>query len=410
MKLWLALLVAVFSIVQTSAAATVKLGNEVLASHKFRELRGKRVGLITNPSGVNSQLVQTVDILHNAPEVNLVALFAPEHGIYGDVPAGDHVTNRIDERTGVIVYSIYGKTRKPTPEMLKNIDALVFDLQDIGCRSYTFISTMGLAMEACAENGVEFIVLDRPNPLGGERVEGPMLEDKFRSFVSQWDIPYVHGMTTGELARMINGEGWISKPCKLTVVPMKGWKRSMTWEDTGLPWVPTSPHIPHGDSPMFYVATGVLGELMAANIGVGYTLPFQTIAVTNINMHDFAETMNAYNLPGVRFKPVTYKPYYATYKGESVSGVQVYFTDPRRAPLMAINFYAWEGLKKTAGVDLFAIAVNAKRGFDMFDKVNGTDKVRHALQQGKPAAEIVASWAAGEKQFRNDRKKYLIYR
>jgi uncharacterized protein YbbC (DUF1343 family) len=409
MKLWLGLLFATLALLNSSLAANVKLGNEVLAANKFKQLKGKRVGLITNPSGVNRVLVQTVDILHDAPEVNLVALYAPEHGIYGDVAAGDHVVNRKDERTGLMVYSIYGKTRKPTAEMLKDIDVMVFDLQDIGCRSYTFISTMGLAMEACAENNIEFMVLDRPNPLGGERIEGPMLEEKFRSFVSQWDIPYVHGLTTGELAKMINGQGWIKKPCKLTVVPAKGWKRSMTWDQTELPWVPTSPHIPHGDSPMFYVATGVIGELMAANIGVGYTLPFQCMAVTNINMHAFADTMNGYGLPGVRFKPVTYKPYYATYKGETVSGVQVYFTDPRRVSLMAINFYAWEGLKKTANVDLFADAVKAKRGFDMFDKVNGTDKVRKALQEGKPAKEIVASWEAGEKEFRKARKPYLIY-
>ncbi|MFN7140447.1 MAG: exo-beta-N-acetylmuramidase NamZ domain-containing protein [Limisphaerales bacterium] len=409
MKLWFTLLITALACVISVPAANVRLGNEVLAANGFKQLRGKRVGLITNPSGVNSQLVQTVDILHQAPEVNLVALFAPEHGIYGDVPAGDHVQNRKDERTGLTVFSVYGKTRKPTPEMLKGIDALVFDLQDIGCRSYTFISTMGLAMEAAAENNIEFVVLDRPNPLGGERIEGPMLEEKFRSFVSQWDIPYVHGLTTGELARMINEKGWIKKKCKLTIVPMKGWKRSMTWEQTGLPWVPTSPHIPHGDSPMFYVATGVLGELMVANIGVGYTIPFQSIAITNVNMHDFAETMNNYGLPGVRFKPVTYKPYYSTLKDQTVSGVQVYFTEPRRVPLMAINFYAWEGLKKTANIDLFAKAVEAKRGFDMFDKVNGTDKVRKALQEGRPAAEIVASWKAGEDQFRRDRRPYLIY-
>ncbi len=409
MKLWLTVLLASFAFLQSDAVAKVKLGNEVLAANGFKQLRGKRVGLITNPSGVNSQLVQTVDILRNSPRVNLVALFAPEHGIYGDVSAGDKIKNRTDERTGLPVLSVYGETRKPTSEMLKGIDALVFDLQDIGCRSYTFISTMGLAMEACAENNVEFIVLDRPNPLGGERVEGPMLEDKFRSFVSQWDIPYVHGLTTGELAKMINGKGWIKKPCKLTVVPMKGWRRSLTWEQTKLPWVPTSPHVPHGNSPMFYVSTGVLGELLACNNGVGYTIPFQSVATTNINMHKFADIMNAYKLPGVRFKPVTYKPYYSTLKGETVSGVQLFFTDPREAKLMAINFYAWEGLKKAGNVDLFVDAVKAKRGFDMFDKVNGTDKVRKALQEGQPAAEIVASWKAGEAQFRKDRRPYLIY-
>jgi uncharacterized protein YbbC (DUF1343 family) len=342
--------------------------------------------------------------------VNLVALFGPEHGIYGDIPAGDKITDRIDERTGLPVFSLYGATRKPAPEMLENIDVLVFDIQDIGCRSYTYISTMGLAMEACAEAGIEFVVLDRPNPLGGERIEGPRLEEQFRSFVSQWDVPYVHGLTIGELARMINGEGWISRPVKLTVVPMKGWRRSMTWRETGLHWVPTSPHVPQGDSPMFLVATGIVGELGGANIGVGYTLPFQCIGAPGVNMHDFAEFMNGYGLPGVRFQPLTYRPYYATFREQTISGAQIYFTESRRAPLTAINFYLLEGLKKVAGFDVFAEAVKSKRGFDMFDKVNGTDSVRKALQDGVPAAEIVASWKAGEEAFRQQRKKYLIYR
>jgi uncharacterized protein YbbC (DUF1343 family) len=376
---------------------------------KFAELRGKKVGLLTNPSGVNRQLESTIEMLRAAPGVNLTALFGPEHGIYGDVPAGDKVESRTDPRTGLPVYSLYGATRKPTPEMLKGLNALVYDLQDTGCRSYTFISTMGVAMEACAENGVEFVVLDRPNPLGGERVEGPLVEEKFRSFVSKWNVPYVYGLTCGELARMINGEGWIKQSCKLTVVPMKGWKRSMVWRDTGLPWVPTSPHVPHGDSPLFYVATGMLGEIGGVNTGVGYTLPFQTVAAPGVNAHEFARILNTYKLPGVRFNPVTYKPYYFTYKDEIVSGVQIYFHEPSRAPLTAINFYALEALKRQAGRDLFAEAVKANKSFGMFDKVNGTDATRRALQAGTTAGEIVASWKAGEEKFRRQRSKYLLY-
>src|SRR5258706_4698427 len=239
----------------------VKLGNEVLAENRFRSLRGKRIGLITNPSGVNRNLQSTIEILRHGKGVNLAALFGPEHGIYGDIPAGNAVESHVDVRTGLPVHSLYGATRKPSAQMLTGLDALVYDLQDTGCRSYTFISTMGLAMEACADSGSEFIVLDRPNPLGGLRVEGPPVEPAFRSFVSQWNVPYVYGMTCGELARMINGEHWITNSCKLTVVSMKGWKRSMTWRDTGLPWVPTSPHVPYGDSPLYQVATGMLGEI-----------------------------------------------------------------------------------------------------------------------------------------------------
>jgi uncharacterized protein YbbC (DUF1343 family) len=388
----------------------VKLGNEVLAESNFKALAGKRVGLITNPSGVNRRLESTIEVLRAAPGVKLVALFGPEHGIYGDVPAGDKVASRTDERTGLPVHSLYDKTRKPTPEMLKGLDVLVYDLQDTGCRSYTFVSTMGVAMEACGAAGVEFVVLDRPNPLGGVRVEGPLVEqEKLRSFVSRWDVPYVYGMTCGELAQMINERGWITNRCKLTVIPMRGWERTMVWRDTGLPWVPASPHVPHGESPLFQVATGMLGEIGGVSIGVGYTLPFQCVAATNVNPHQLAETLNGYRLSGVRFQPVTFKPYYAAFKDQFVGGVQLYFTDPANAPLTAINFYALEALKQVAGRDLFAEAVKAKKKFDMFDKVNGTDSMRRALQDGKSAAEIVASWRAGEEKFREDRKKFLLY-
>lgn len=408
LSLWGCAVFTAFTV--TAASPRVKLGNEVLAQQNFKALAGKRVGLITNPSGVNSQLISTIDLLRAAPNVKLVALYGPEHGVYGDAWAGDHVANQSDPRTGLPVFSLYGKTRKPTPEMLKGIDVLVYDLQDTGCRSYTFISTMGVAMEACAEAGIEFVVLDRPNPLGGERIEGTLIEnEKYRSFVSQWDVPYVYGMTCGELARMINGKGWIKKPVKLTVIPLKGWKRSMVWRDTGLPWVPTSPHVPHDESALFQVATGMIGEIGGASTGIGYPLPFQCVAAPNVDQHKLAETLNAYRLPGVRFVPVSYKPYYFAFSNQPIAGVQIYFTDPRRAPLTAINFYAMEGLKRVAGRDLFDEAVKANKKFDMFDKVNGTDATRQALQSGKSAAEIVASWRPGEEKFRQQRKRYLIY-
>ena len=389
--------------------AEVRLGNEVLARSNFKALQGKRVGLITNPSGVSRNLDSTIDVLRAAPGVKLVALFGPEHGIYGDVSAGDKVENRIDARTGLPVYSLYGKTYKPTPEMLQGLDALVYDLQDTGCRSYTFISTMGVSMAACADAGVEFVVLDRPNPLGGLRVEGPMLREGFRSFVSRWNVPYVYGLTCGELALMINGEGWITNRCKLTVVPMQGWKRSMVWRDTGLPWVPTSPHVPHGESPLFQVATGMLGEIGGVSTGIGYTLPFQCVAAPDLDPHKTAELLNGYKLPGVKFHPITYQPYYFTFTNQMAGGVQIFFTDPAHAPLTAINFYVLEALKTLANRDLFAEAIKRNKSFSMFDKVNGTDATRKALQAGTPAAGIVASWKPGEEAFRKERKKYLLY-
>ena len=392
-----------------AAGAGVRLGDEVLVAEHFKALRGKRIGLLTNPSGVNHNLESTIDVLRAAPGVQLVALFGPEHGVYGDVPAGQKIASRTDARTGLPVYSLYGKTFKPTPEMLKGLDALVYDLQDDGCRSYTFISSMGVAMEACAENGVEFIVLDRPDPLGGERIEGPMLEHGFRSAVGRWPVPYVYGMTCGELARMIAGEGWINVPCKLSVVPMKGWRRWMVWRDTGLPWVPTSPHLPQEDSPLFYVATGMLGEIGGINTGIGYTLPFQCIAGPDINPHQLADCLNGYDLPGIRFKPITYQPFYFNYTNQVIGGVQLFFTDPQKAPLTALNFYALEALKKVAGRDLFQEARKSGKSFSMFDKVNGTDASRKAFEDGSSAAEIVASWKGGEDVFRKARRKYLLY-
>jgi uncharacterized protein YbbC (DUF1343 family) len=392
-------------------AAEVRLGNEVLAARQFADLRHKRVGLLTNPSGVNRQLESTIEVLRGANDVRLVALFAAEHGLYGDVPAGQEFTNHVDTLTGLPVFSLYapGPVRRPTPAMLRGLDALVYDIQDTGCRAYTFISTMGLAMEACAEAGVEFVVLDRPNPLGGERVEGPMLAARWRSFVGQWEIPYVYGLTCGELARMINGEGWIKTPCRLTVVPLQGWRRSMVWRDTGLPWVPPSPHVPHGDSPMFQVATGLLGEIGGVSIGIGYTLPFQCVAAPWLDAARTAQWLNSYRLPGVRFVPVTYRPFYGAFKDTVVHGVQIHFTDPRRAPLTALNFYALEAIRTLSGRDLVRQAQQAGKSFAMFDKVNGTDATRAALQAGESAERLVSSWRAGEEAFRRKRQKYLLY-
>ena len=281
----LIIFISLFSLQLFSAVPIVKPGIDVLRERGFDILQGKRVGLITNATGVTSDLQSTVDVLFNAPGIKLVALYSPEHGVRGDVDAGKEINGFNDPRTGLPVYSLYGKTRRPTKEMLQGIDVLVYDIQDIGVRSYTYISTMGLAMEAAAENGIKFVVLDRPNPLTGERVEGAMLEPKFKSFIGEYPIPYVYGMTTGELAQMINGEQWLNdgilppapSRCDLTVVTMKGWKRSMWWDETGLTWVPTSPHIPHSFTTIFAVLTGLLGELGTANQGIGYTLPFELV-------------------------------------------------------------------------------------------------------------------------------------
>lgn len=282
-------------------SAHVKPGIEVLRDRGFEGLKGKRVGLITNPTGVDNNLKSTIDILHEAKDVKLVGLYAPEHGVRGDIYAGDTVKNTVDPATGVAVYSIYGKTRKPTPEMLKDVDVLVYDIQDIGCRSYTFISSMGLAMEACAELGKEFMVLDRPNPLGGTKVEGCLTEDDCTSFVSQFPIPYLYGLTPGELATYLNDEGLLKdgKKVKLTVVPMDGWTRDMTFAETKMPWVLPSPHIPNPEAAIMYPVSGILGELYYISIGVGYTMPFKTFCSEWTNAGELTRRMNALNLPGL---------------------------------------------------------------------------------------------------------------
>ena len=321
---------------QEKSNKVVKTGIDVLESNGFKQLQGKKIGLVTNPSGVNNKLVSTVDILANAPGVELVALYGPEHGVRGDIHAGDKVSDEVDPKTGVPVYSLYGKTRKPTPEMLKDVDAIVYDIQDNGCRSFTFISTLGLLMEAAAENGKEVIVLDRPNPLGGNKVEGNIVEPGYFSFVSQFEIPYLYGLTVGELAQMLNEEGMLKGEkgtndtivkCNLTVVPMEGWSRDMVYTDTKLPWVLPSPHMPQAETSYYYPATGILGELGYMSIGVGYTLPFQMVAAQWINAAEFADALNALNLPGVTFRPINVKPFYSVGKGENMGGVQIYITD-----------------------------------------------------------------------------------
>ncbi len=391
------------------AQPKIKLGIEVLRERNFDILKGKNIGLVTNPTGVDSKLKSTIDILFEQKDFKLVALYGPEHGVRGDYAAGEYVDFYTDSKTNLPVYSLYGKTRKPTKDMLKNIDVLVYDIQDIGCRSYTYISTMGLIMEAAAENNIEVVVLDRPNPLGGNRIEGNYTEEKYISFVSQFKIPYVYGLTCGELAKYINEEGLLgnNKKCELTVVPMEGWKRDMTFEDTGLEWVPTSPHVPHKNSPFYYVASGIIGELDVISIGVGYTIPFQTFAAKWIDGIKLANNLNNLNLPGVIFRPITYKPYYAVSKGETINGVQIHITDFNKVNLMDIQFYFMqEHYKLYPDKNFFEISSNRH---DMFDKVCGTNFIREKLQKSYNFDDIKDYLNKDIEKFRQLSKKYYIY-
>ncbi|WP_430814827.1 exo-beta-N-acetylmuramidase NamZ family protein [Carboxylicivirga sp. RSCT41] len=391
-------------------AQKVKTGIEVLQESKFKSLDGKRVGLITNPTGVNSELKSTVDILFDASNVELVALYGPEHGVRGDYSAGDKVDFFTDPKTKLPVYSLYGKNKKPSPEMLKDIDVLVYDIQDIGSRSYTYISTLGLAMEAAAENNITLVVLDRPNPLGGIKMEGLVTEPEFISFVSQFPIPYVHGLTVGELAELLNGEKLLKDDvvCDLEVIKMDGWQRTMTFEDTGLPWIPSSPHIPHAHSSYFYPVSGILGELYVYNIGVGYTLPFQLFAAEWIDADSLANNLNALKIEGITFRPVHFKPYYSVSKGKMVHGVQVHFTDYQKAPLSLIQFYILqEAYQLWPDHNVFELCTESRIG--MFDKVSGSDKVRIEFTKNWKVADIEEMWYKDIKSFKKTASKYFIY-
>lgn len=398
-----------------ASSPVVKTGIEVLRDREFKGLVGKRVGLVTNPSGVDRNLNSTVDILYNAPGVELVALYGPEHGVRGDVYAGDKVSDTRDAATGLPVYSLYGSTRKPTPEMLKGIDVMVYDIQDVGARSYTFISTLGLVMEACAALDIEVMVLDRPNPLGGNKIEGCYVEQPFNSFVSQYKIPYIYGLTVGELAEMINEEGLNrgqlgnQEPvkCDLTVIPMEGWQRDMLYEDTGLPWVLPSPNIPFKDTPVYYCASGICGELYGfMNIGIGYTLPFQVFGAVWLDPDKLKERLDSYDLPGISFRTIWYKPIAGSQKGELVKGLQYFFTDYDAARVTETQFYVMQAVAELYP-DKKAFEIIT--GYGLFDKVCGTDYIRKEFVKRYKVEDIKKYWRKDEDSFRTISKKYHIY-
>ena len=393
--------------------AQVIPGIEVLESNGFEELLGKRVGLVTNPSGVDRQLRSTIDILFEAPQVNLVALYGPEHGVRGDAYAGDHVESTKDPKTGLPVYSLYGPTREPTQKMLEGVDVMVYDIQDVGTRSYTFISTLGLVMRACAKADIEVLVLDRPNPLGGLKVEGPYVEEGFHSFVSEFRIPYVYGLTVGELAGLINEEGLNRGQngkeehlkCKLNVIPMRGWRRWMQYRDTGLPWILPSPNIPSEASALGYPCAGICGEIGHLNIGVGYTIPFQTFAATWIDADKLKERLDSYNIPGTAFRTIHYKPISGSLSGKLVHGVQFFFPDYESATITLTQFYVMQAVQELfPGHNPFPL-----KSTRMLDIVCGTDYVRTTFGKRLKVSDIVDFWNKDTEDFKTVSRQYYLY-
>ena len=389
---------------RTTVSSRFNSGLDNFLSHPPRELKGKRLGLITNPSAVDDRLIPSYVRIHEHPELNLTALYAPEHGLFSSAEAGEKVGHATEPRYGLPVYSLYGATRRPTPQMLRDIDVLIFDIQDIGIRSYTYISTMALAMQAAKRDGIKFIVLDRPNPIGGEHVEGNVTRKGFTSFVGMYPIAYRHGMTIGELARLFNEQFGIG--ADLTVIKMSGWNRSMLWPQTGRSWVPTSPHVPHWQTALFMPASGIIGELLSINIGVGYTAPFELIGAPYINAIDFARIMNAFHLPGVIFRPTQYKPYYSVFKGEKCYGVQIHITNPRTFRPFETGLYLLKLLydQYPDNSPFFK-----QKRLASFFKTAGSDQIYNEILAGKSVEEIRAGWRDELQQFKKIRKKYLLY-
>jgi uncharacterized protein YbbC (DUF1343 family) len=378
-------------------------GVDVFFNEKhFSRLKGKKVGVLTNHTGVDSQMRSTLDRLQE--KVHLTAIFSPEHGLKGQHHAADSVKH--GESQGAPIYSLHGETRRPTPEMLKNIDVLIYDIQCTGVRAYTYATTLCYMMEAAAKLGIEVIVLDRPNPINGLIVDGPMLEEKWRSFIGYVNVPYCHGMTIGEFARFFNEEYDVG--CKLKVVAMKGWNRSMSYRDTGLAWIPPSPNVPEPDTPLFCPSTGILGELHMLNIGIGFTLPFKIVGAPWVDAEAFAEKLNLQNLPGVHFQPFHFRPFWGLYKGVDCQGVLIQITDAKIYKPLSVQ-YLLLGLLKSLYPKEFEKRLTGG-GKDLFCKANGTEAVYEILLKEKyPAWKLIELHKTERQAFLEKRKKYLLY-
>jgi len=411
--------------VSAESGRRVKPGIETLVTERLDLIRGKNIGLITNPSGIDGRLSSTISILRRIPGVNLVALYAPEHGVRGDAQAGEYVPFYIDPKYQLPVFSLYGPSQKPQsgmlkdidefmrsfdttaedktvrPEMTRDIDVLVFDIQDIGTRVYTYAATMAYAMQTCAETGLEFVVLDRPNPITGRFLEGPVLEyPEFSSFIGLYPVPLRPGMTIGEMARLIN-DRFLDKKAKLTVVPMKGWKRGMWFEETGLPWAAPSPNMPTVDTAVVYPGQVML-EGTNVSEGRGTTRPFEYFGAPWIDGHELTARLNALGLPGVTFREQWFTPTFSKFQGERCGGCQIHVTDRNDFRSVRTSLHIIAVLREIYP-DRFAFHD------DYFDKVCGTSSIREALLGGVAVEAIVGGFEKGLREFEALRKTYLLY-
>ncbi len=382
----------------------VKTGLELMLDQRLDVVRGRRVGLVTNHSAVTADLTHIVDALL-AAGVNLRALYGPEHGVRGDVADGKEVESYRDPRTGIPVYSLYGPTKKPTPEMLADIDVLIFDIQDIGARFYTYLYTMSYSLQACAENGKMFVVLDRPNPVSGNAVEGNILDTRFSSFVGLHPIPIRHGFTIGEAAQFFNAE--LGYGAALDVIPCQGWKRAMYYDETGLPWIMPSPNMPTIDAAIMY--TG-LCYIEGTNVseGRGTSKPFEVVGAPFVDAYRLADHMNSLGLPGVRFRPTSFFPSSSKHRDSQCFGVQVHVTDRSKLQTVPLGLSLIKALHDLFPND-FQFRAPGPSGKSFFDLLLGTDKVRHAIEAGASVQDIVFSWQDQLSEFMMKRRSYLLY-
>jgi uncharacterized protein YbbC (DUF1343 family) len=384
----------------TLPPANVTLGDDVFLNEAWRDLRGRTTGVVTNQTGVTSQLETVVDAIRRNPEIPLRAIYSPEHGLRGDQAAGEYVKSYTDPRSGLPVYSLYGATRHPTEAMLDGVDVLLYDIQDVGDRAYTYVSTLAYVMQAAKAFGKSVWVLDRPNPIGGAIVEGPVLDPRFSSFIGLYPIPVRHGMTVGELARLFNDRFGIG--CTLRVIPMRGYTRDMLWPDTGLQWVQTSPNIPEWSTALVYPATGLI-DSAGVNNGTNYTKPFKYAGALKLDGARLAASLNARPIPGAYFRPAAWAPIAGFWAGKTLTGVEVIVTDPRafRAVRTAVEI-----LVAVREIEPAAISISSAAGLD---KDWGTDTLRKGLEGGLDANEILAQWIPATRAFETLRERYLLY-
>ncbi len=388
-------------------AQGVFLGVDVFFEERFFEkLEHKNIALVINHTSVNHGMNPTLELFfERAPKCHIVALFSPEHGIHGQAYAAESVNHSYER--GIPVFSLHGTTRRPTSEMLKGIDVIIYDIQCTGVRAYTYPTMLFYIMEEAAKLKIPVIILDRPNPINGLTIDGPMLEDKWRSYIGYINVPYCHGMTIGELARFFNGEYNIG--CKLEVIPMRGWQRSMSFRDTGLQWIPPSPNIPEADTPLYCLMTGILGELQLVNIGIGYTLPFKIVGAPWICASSFAEKLNSQKLPGVHFQPFYFRPFYGAYKGTNCEGILIQITDIKTYRPLAVQYLILGMLKSLYPTEFMKRISDSKASKDLFCKANGTDAIYDILLAEKyPAWKLIDFQKSERENFTEKRKKYLL--